>query len=377
MGKYNLIAAQLRILKNRMDRFTHWDFGESFDHEYAMAQLSSHSLHMDHCDLLRFPVHSPALAAHLVRDQIGDRAARHAKRIHKRAGALRHPSESSWQTPLWVPIRRPSPFVFDCDAPPFVPDACKDSPDMDSDEWQSLASESDHGFVGVDSPCCEYKRGEKDDHCHLEPSPSSTAPEHFGKKGSGSPVTDCLEPACGDWRALPSDQWAVIHRPFQIDHQCAPHYTLTRTKRYSFVKCRYRVCNQCWYGSPSLVDADCYYCGATPMQRAGPDAPKDNSDEVFYAVRDGILAKVRSEEGIAQMADACTTIINQMPPFVDVSRVQEFIHTLAETSLKKSLFLSVLEAPGFASVHHHVRHAIGELDSITQITKAHLADIMK
>jgi len=91
MGKFNQLAARIRILEHRLALTSTSVVLPSFgDASYLDAQLHSYRLHADHNTLANWCYHFPTSAASAVRREIGDQAYRHARRVHRRAAALRH-----------------------------------------------------------------------------------------------------------------------------------------------------------------------------------------------------------------------------------------------------------------------------------------------
>ena len=93
MGRrFNDLAARARLLERKVacspPDLTTFTVDEQ---AYAEAQLASHRLHVDHNLLHGYPHHHPSSAAFAVRREVGGRAYRHARRVHRRAAGLRHP----------------------------------------------------------------------------------------------------------------------------------------------------------------------------------------------------------------------------------------------------------------------------------------------
>lgn len=136
MGRYNYLAAQLRILEGRVDALRLWPCGSNFRNseqaKYARAQLASHEVHMTHCQMLGETTHYPTSAAARARPIIGDEAYRAARRTHRYAAALRHPVEVPALT--WRPVAKHS---LNADAQEFVPAPAFDVIGIIS-SWQTL-----------------------------------------------------------------------------------------------------------------------------------------------------------------------------------------------------------------------------------------------
>mmetsp|Transcript_43357 Transcript_43357/g.87398 ORF Transcript_43357/g.87398 Transcript_43357/m.87398 type:complete len:351 (-) Transcript_43357:343-1395(-) len=139
--RFNQIAARVRVIEAKVDALACWPSGSTFgsqcEYEYARAQLLSHAIHCDHGSLLGYMPHYPSSAAFAARHLIGKPAYQRARRVHRRAAALRHPSPPPAPRPRWRPVtpKRKAhfgdvhTFFFDPDADVFVPASREDVSD--------------------------------------------------------------------------------------------------------------------------------------------------------------------------------------------------------------------------------------------------------
>jgi len=106
------------------------------DATYLDAQLHSYRLHSDHNIIANWIHHFPTTAASAVRGEIGDQAYRHARRVHRRAAALRHSAGrpvARWRAKC---VLHPAAAVF-------VPAAAAPTGLASHEELQDLIKSSD------------------------------------------------------------------------------------------------------------------------------------------------------------------------------------------------------------------------------------------